>query len=207
MVVRTTSSKRSAFTLIEVIFAIVIIAIAVLSLPMMSRATQRGIESNIVQEAIFAASAELMGATSGYWDENSMQDIAVSHLSRVINIGGDCNNTTQLRPGHIKQVYHRRCLDNNTTVAYNNAVGGTVFDLDNAKHPNQAIFISGAGAGTADETGYKELYTSVVAVGISPANYNVKDINVTVSGAKGVITVLKSKSANVGEIDYYKRMF
>lgn len=202
MVVRTIYSKRSAFTLIEVIFAIVIIAIAVLSLPMMSRATQRGIESNIVQEAIFAASAELMGATSGYWDENSMQDSAFSNLSRVINIGGDCNIATQLRPGHINQIYHRRCLDNNNTVAQN-APGGTFFDLNDAAHGEQNIFIDT----TIDPTGYKKTYTSVVAVGISPTNNNVKDITVTVSDADGIITVLKSQSANVGEIDYYKRMF
>lgn len=170
----------------------------------MSRATQRGVESSIVQEAIFAASAELMGATSGYWDENSMQDINVSHLSRVINIGGGCDPLTQLRPGHISQVYHRRCLDDNTTSA-NDAPGGTIFDLNDAAHGTQAIFIESAAAGTADKTGYKEIYESVIEVGISPTNSNIKDITVTVSGAKGVITVLKAKSANVGEIDYYKR--
>jgi len=83
VVAMTNHRKRFAFTMIELIFAIVIIAISVMSLPMMAVVTQRGMENNIVQEAIFAASAELMGATSGYWDENSMQDINVSHLSRV----------------------------------------------------------------------------------------------------------------------------
>jgi len=108
--------------MIELIFAIVIIAITVLSLPMMTQINQRGVESNIVQEAIFAASTELMGATAGYWDENSLQDINMSHLERVINISGDCNTSTQLRPGHINQMYHRRCLDSNSTTAHNSNV-------------------------------------------------------------------------------------
>ena len=197
--------------MIELIFAIVIIAITVLSLPMMTQITQRGVESSIVQEAVFAASAELMGATAGYWDENSMEDINVSHFSRVINIGGDCNASTQLRPGHINQMYHRRCLDSNSTLAHDsNASIGTkdVFDLNDAEHGTQDIFIDNNGStATANQTGYKEIYTSEINVTLAADN-NIKDITVSVSDADGNITVLKAKSANVGEIDYYKkRMF
>jgi len=208
VVVRTTTSKRSAFTLIEVIFAIVIIAIAVLSLPMMGRATQKGIESSIAQEAIFAASAELMGATSGYWDEISMLDVNVSHLSRVININdvAECNTTTKLRPGHINQIYHRRCIDDTTINAPHDSntsyLGADVFDLNDAVHGVQDIFIDA----TTNATGYKETYKSTLTVA---TNNNIKVITATVYKDDGttVITSLKMQSANVGEIDYYKRMF
>jgi len=195
--------KRSAFTMIELIFAIVVIGISVLSLPMVTQVTQRGIESNIVQEAIFAASSELMGATSGYWDENSMQDMNVSHLSRVIDISNDCNATTQLRPGHIDQPYHRRCLDNLTTTA-NNVAGGAVYDLDDAEHGDADIFTDT----TTDATGYKETYQSNIDVSTSAANANVKIITATIKDSDGdTITILRAQSANVGEIDFYKRMF
>ena len=197
--------KRFAFTMIELIFAIVIIAISVMSLPMVTQVTQRGIESNIVQEAIFAASSELMGATAGYWDENSMQDMNVSHLSRVIDISNDCNNTTKLRPGHINQPYHRRCLDDLTTNA-NNAAGGSVYDLDDAEKTTASVmFVLPGTDGTS--AGYKELYKSTIEVTPSATNNNVKIITVRITDENNNnVTVLRAQSANVGEIDYYKRM-
>ena len=76
--------NRSAFTMIELIFAIVIIAISVLSLPMMNQVISKNIEGSIVQEAIFAASAELNQVVSYYWDENSMEGTAT--LSRVVHV-------------------------------------------------------------------------------------------------------------------------
>jgi len=182
--------------MIELIFAIVVIAISVVSLPMMAQVTSRGIENNIVQEAVFAASAELMAATSYYWDENSMEDIDVSHLSRVIDLDGNCNGD-RFKPGHITQPYHRRCLDSNTTGAQN-APGGTVDDLNDAAI-TQDIFTD---AGSAE--GYKSNYTSTISVDI---NGSIKTITSTITDSGTTIVLLKTQSTNIGEIDYYKRRF
>lgn len=169
-----------------------------MSLPTMTNIINKGIESNLVQEAIFAASTELMGASSGYWDENSMQDINLNHLSRVINISGDCDSVTKLRAGHIAQPYHRRCLNDLTTNAVSTA-GGSVYDLDDASHLDEDIFIDN----TTDASGYKQTYKSdivVIQVG------NIKKITATIKDENGdTITILRSQSANIGETDYYKR--
>ena len=196
--------NRFAFTMIELIFAIVIIAITVMSLPMVTQITSKGIESNIAQEAIFAASGELMGATAGYWDEKSMLDINVSHLSRVIDISNDCNDTTKLRPGHINQPYHRRCIDDTTINTAHNLntafLGADVFDLNDAAI-TQDIFVDT----TTDAAGYKETYESNVT--IIPTG-NIKTIKITVRNSDGeIVTVLQTQSANIGEIDFYKRTF
>jgi len=192
--------KRKAFTLIELIFAILIISIAVMAIPRLNQVTQQGMEGNIVQEAIFAASAELMGTTSGYWDEHSMNDMSLSQLSRVIDISNDCNNTTKLRPGHIAQPYHRRCLDNVSTDA-NNTKGGIIVDTNDMGHPTQAIFLNP----TPSAEGYKNDYNSSVSV---TQNGDIKLITITITNSDGeIITRLSTQSANVGEIDYYsKRM-
>ncbi|QOP46348.1 prepilin-type N-terminal cleavage/methylation domain-containing protein [Sulfurimonas paralvinellae] len=194
--------KRYAFTMIELIFAIVIISIAIVSLPVMTNTTQKGVEQNIVQEAIFAASAQLMGIMSGYWDELSMQDNALSNLSRVINIGGDCDAVTRMRPGHIAQPFHRRCLNNDVNPANLSATGGNFYSLDDAV---------AAVNGTADifdnpnasDTGYKDTYTSTAT--ISRTN-DLKKIAVSIQDSNGnTITKLISYSANIGEPEYYKR--
>ena len=193
---------RFAFTMIELVFAIVIIGISVMSLPTITNVVNKNIEGNLVQEAIFAASTELIGATSGYWDENSMQDIATSHLSRVIDVSNDCNTTTKLRYGHIPQPYHRRCLDDESTTV-NNTSGGSVYDINDAQHSNENIFINT----TTDASGYKQTYTSQVIVDLNTTNNNIKKIEIVIKDENNnTITLLRSQSANIGETEYYKRM-
>ena len=194
-------SKRFAFTMIELIFAIVIIAIAVVSLPIMTAATQKGVEENILQEAVYAASSQLMNILSAYWDENSMKDGNISLYSRVIDIDNDCNATTKLRPGHIAQPFHRRCLDE-LTVTPLNASGGNYYSLKDAEHDlnNTDIF----DYPNPDATGYKNTYTSIIKV--FPNDHNTKKITITVNNSSGdTITKLITYSANIGEPQYYKR--
>ena len=202
--VRTSStSKRFGFTMIELIFAIVIIAISVMSLPMMTQVTNKGIEGGLAQEAIFVASAELMSATTAYWDTNSMQDINVSSLSRVIDILNNCDASTRLLPGHINQPYHRRCLDANGTVigaADNNFDISTLDGMEKADTP---VFINSG----ATSEGYKKSYTSSIDVNRTD---NIKTITVIIKDAESpfaIVTKLTTQSANIGEIDYYKRSF
>jgi len=193
---------RSAFTLIELIFAIVVIAIAIVSLPLMTGVTQKGVEQNILQEAIFAASTQLMGITAAYWDERSMEDADVSDLSRVVDIGGDCDTLTRLRPGHIAQPYHRRCLKSNSSDGLDLTINDNVYSLDDAvSDVNDATSIFDNP--DADATGYKDVYTSNATI----SRYgDVKKITVTVKDSSGnIITKLITYSANIGEPDYYKR--
>jgi prepilin-type N-terminal cleavage/methylation domain-containing protein len=195
-------NKKFGFTLIELIFAIVIIAISVISLPFITQITSKGIENSLVQEAIFASSAELIGVTGGYWDGNSMFDSNLSSLSRVIDIDGDCNATTRLRPGHISQPYHRRCLDENATLvgpADNTVIAGVsaindMIQLDTNLTTDQVT----------EASGYKDTYTSAIAVNRSS---NIKTITSTIKDAGKTVTVLRTQSANIGEIDYFKRTF
>jgi len=201
---------RFAFTMIELIFAIVVISIAVITLPMMAQMTSKGIEDNIVQEAIFAASAELMGATGYYWDANSMYDHNLSHLERVIDIGGASCNADRLRPGHVNQPYHRRCLDDSTIPPLDTI--STIFpNLNNLT--DRALFENVLAAGSR-ETGYKGSYNTVVNIsndnGTGGADNNIKKITVTITDSAtppNDITVLSAYSANIGEIDFYKRRF
>ncbi|MFA7354436.1 MAG: hypothetical protein WCZ70_07450 [Sulfurimonadaceae bacterium] len=201
MVSRKTVLGRAAFTMMELIFAIVVISIAVITLPMMAQVTSKGIEENIVQEAIFAASAELMGATAYYWDLNSMQDNNLSNLERVIDIGGASCDADRLRPGHVNQLYHRRCLDSNATVVANTP-DNTFPNLNNLT--SRTLFENEAAAGSRD-AGYKGSYDTNVTVTTTD---DVKKITVSIINSDGdTITSLSTYSANIGEIDFYKRRF
>ncbi len=199
--------KRHAFTLIELIFAIIVMSIVVMSLPIMMQTTSKAIEDNIVQEAIFAASAELMGATTFYWDLNSTADFNLSNLSRVVDVNGNCENNIsstrhRLMLGHIEQPFHRRCLDStDNTIA--STPDGNFTNLDNAVHGNQVIFTDN----TTEATGYKESYGSTMTINLLNNN-NVKQLTSTITDADGnTLTVLRTFCANIGEVEYYKRRF
>ncbi len=220
--------SRYAFTMIELIFAIVIIAISVMSLPMISQVTSKGMKGNLAQAAIFASIAEINIATTYTWDENSLLDnnitSGVDILSRVINTGAQCtdsgevdsgSNNIMRRTGHI----HRRCLNNLGTGPYSVTAIDCVDSL-NASDTNGTWNDTFEGAAvTTSTTGYKIELESKLDVergdeGISAIAFgaaspiNMKEIKVTVrnKSTANEVTVLRTYSANIGEVAYHKRL-
>lgn len=205
MVKKKPALSRAAFTMIELIFAIVVVSIVVLTLPIMIQTTSKNIEDSITQEAIFAASAELMGATSYYWDNNrSMEDMALSRLERVVDVDGDCD-AERLRPGHVNQPFHRRCVDSNNSGGVNYNTGETTgVGLNRSVHGDQTIFDNPA----TDAASYKEAYTGTMTIAQGLGDANVKVLTATVFDSDGnTVTSLGIYSSNIGEIEYYKRRF
>lgn len=202
--------KRAAFTLIELVFAIVVIAIAVVSLPVMNSVISSGVNANVVQEAIFASSTEINEVTTAHWDDNSLEVNATNSFARVIDEEGNCDDTTRRMPGHVMQTLHRRCLDSNTTTPADANVTDEVTSLDDFEHNSQNIFTDT----TTDDTGYKRQYESTLTIsrpatfdGVS--NNDIKLITISIDDVTDPanpvpITTLKTYSANIGEIDYYK---
>lgn len=216
MVKNKKMSYRFAFTMIELIFAIVVISISVISLPMITQITMKSIDDSLVQEAIFASVASLNEATSYRWDEHSMDDKLIDPLySRIISngLGGgiECQaGTPNKRPGHI----NRMCLDNLSTRPY---LGGPPYSdsLHEATHGVESVYIVGA---TTSVEGYKKLYNSTLTVtngGVGNGTEfedgagndpNMKEITITILDAddNSIVTQMKTYSANIGEVEYHQ---
>lgn len=194
---------KTAFTLIELIFAIIIMSIAIVSLPLMMQITADGVERSITQEAVFAASAELMGATSYYWDARSVEDFNTSQYSRVIDVDGDCIANRQ-RVGHVK----RRCLDSTINTGVNYTTHDETLGLNKSVHVADEFENSAATA-----SGYKQKYTSQMEIAKGNdinaiQSENVKVLTVSIFDEDStLLTSLKIYSANIGEVEYYKRRF
>ena len=198
---------RAGFTLIELIFAIVIISIVVVSLPMMMQSNTSAMSANIVQEAIFGASTQLSSALTPHWDENSMQDDK-NGLARVID-DGSCDDSSRLKIGHIDQELHRRCLDSNETTVSNSSSDDEVDALEDMIVTDENLTNS-----SADATGYKQNYKYSIEVTNSDVSFgsltnskNLKKITITIKVDDKNITKLHSYSANIGEVDFYKKMY
>ncbi len=204
--------NRLAFTLIEVLFAIMIMGITMVSVPVIMSSNAKGFDTTIIQEAIFAASAELNQVLALSWDENSIENNNTT-ATRVIN-PGDCNNDTKLRPGHINQPLHRRCLDNNATTPTDLANfgpdGGDLDDIDDINVNIKDMFLNDS----TTSTGYKHAYQSEFSIAygdigdVNATSQNAKLIVITVRDDQNtIVTVLRSYTLNIGEVDFHKRTY
>ena len=202
------NSNKKAFTLIELIFAIVIIAISVVSLPMLTQITSKGIEHNLIQEAIFTASAQLNEATTYTWDEHSTDDLNVSELSKVVNTNNGGCTMANNRPGNI----NRACLSNLSTRPYDAAsANGHSIDTIAYAIPT-SIFIAGS---VPSDTAYKNNYNSTLIVtrcinagdcvqfGNTDPNENIKQMEYKILDVTtgDTLVLMRAYSANIGELE------
>lgn len=212
MVRKLHCKSRRAFTMIELIFAIVIISIAVISLPMMAQVTSRSIESSLVQEAIFAGSVEIMQSLSYRWDRNSAENNTAGELSTTLDIANDCNNNVASlryakRPGHIRRSCYNDLTDLRSNIAANLS-DANITNLNNAIDTNNSNIFTGT---DSNGYGYKKLYTKRTDVNISgfgTSNVgNIKRVQTTITASDdaNVRVVLEAYSANIGEVELIRR--
>jgi len=209
---------KSAFSLLEVVFAIIIMGITMVTLPVMMSSNDKGIDTTLIQEAIFGASAELNQVLSYRWDENSINetvDPKALGLSGVVQTSySDCDTNTSsptygLRPGHITQPKHRKCLLNFPTTSTLGSDAGDLDDIDDVSTSAKSLFINYS----ADVDGYKQDFQSSVSVSYDTmgglvGTHDAKKVTVTVTDAAGnIVTKLTSYTLNIGEIDMDDRIF
>lgn len=171
---------RNAMTMIELVFAIVIIAIVVAGVPQMIARNDKSLEANLVQEEIFRAATMASQALSQQWDTNSEDSSALLAYAKVLDTGvGAARQSVGLielerKIGHIAQDNHRRFHGVTTAPA--------------------SSTIPGVG-----DSGY---WDGGFSTGHSTTAANMKMANITV----GIVT-LRVYMANIGEVTYAKRTF
>jgi len=223
---------RSAFTMIELIFAIVIIAIAVLAMPTIMFTNASSQEQTLKEEGIMLTTTKIAQILTYPWDVSSSPPIVggLMSTSQVVNTNGDPllarNGTTDFRIGQFQDELRRRMTPRSAQRAAG-AIGGAAgsnigaFDGD----------IETVGA-VGSVQGYKKQYrmTTSVSYVTDIAAYNANTINFNFStGALGGPTNIKmvqvstdeltpagawipiiqmtSYSANIGEAEFYKRRY
>jgi len=159
--------KRAAFTLIELIFAIVIIAIVFLALPTMSSSSSDAVDTSLVQEAIFPMSAKLAQVLSYRWDHNSESNATANNTAARavdVNFGGagvfDRVGNSDFRVGHIRATgdpqYHRSFHPASGNVAF--LAAGIGFDGNNDIDDQDTNGTVNLYTQSGDIEGYKKNY-------------------------------------------------
>lgn len=223
---------RRAFTMIELIFAIVVIAVVMLTIPMMIQVNNKALEGSAAQEAIFLVSAVLSETTTMVWDNRSIvgSDTGYS-LSKILDVDavgttyGRTDVNSSIRVGGINEDLHRSFFDYNATSPAVPALADgqrvtLTHDINNsvanaAGYKSQFTIVATreyvddtAHAGTVADP----FVFAIPAPAAAPANRNnIKmtqvEINATIDGNTTTVARLRAYTCNIGEIDYAKRRF
>jgi len=126
---------RHAFTMIELIFALVIMGIVFLTLPLILIQNADSVEDNIIQESIFLSSSKMSQLLTFQWDENSKEAGIILSAADVLTVSatGDDEldrNLSDFRRGHFREDKHRRMTPVNNERNASAAVGleGALYD-------------------------------------------------------------------------------
>jgi type II secretory pathway pseudopilin PulG len=139
---------RPAIAMIELIFAIVIMAIVLLSAPQLIRTSTQSGYVAIQQEAINEAAAQVNLVLGYNWDEGNTDEIFLPSILKVTN--GDPNlnevGTTGRRAGTPTQSYRSfyRADGNDTNASPIGSDGGDMDDMDDFNGANTLIEIENA---------------------------------------------------------------
>lgn len=121
--------RRHAFTMIELIFAIVVMSIVVLSLPMIMQTDNSGREKNLAQEAALAASSKLSQVLSFQWDERSLswEDLSENHqtIARILD------GTNAITTAFDRNVTTGARVNNGHRIFFNAVTNATALGDDN----------------------------------------------------------------------------
>lgn len=156
---------KGAFTLIELLFAIVIMSIVMLAFPTVMQTDSDAREQNLAQEAALAGSAKLAQVLSYQWDENStsLENINENGIDTAILVDGTNHvtnafnrvGTTQNRlNGSVAQRRFFPATVNASPIADNNTSIPAIDDFDGTFSTT----------GTPNAKGYKRNYRLDVSV-------------------------------------------
>ena len=224
---------RKGFTFIELVVAIVVIGIALMSVPLLLSQASKSNEFSLNQEAVLAGSTKIGNILTFPWDDKLVNSLSVKHILDVTHGDSELNrypnNTSSRRIGNFKTNFRRkfdanityasatlgRAGDTNTT-AYN--------DIDDFNNTTQTITSGGAGDYIKDfnlTTSVKYIddnatYSSSPTLNLGNINTsaaiastNIKMVEVTVKdiASNETLTTLRAFSANIGSYELLYRTF
>lgn len=135
---------RKAASMIELVIAIVVMGIAVMSLPLILTQSQNSNALALQQEAIMATKTQLAYILSYEWDENSFDANASTSRVLVTNSDDDLNATGLRRKGHVEGEKRRRLWDTSVTTAQRspNAETSGSNDIDDFNNYSETVAIA-----------------------------------------------------------------
>jgi len=224
---------RKGFTFIELVVAIVVIGIAMMSIPLMLSQATRSNEFSINQEVILASSTKIGNILSFPWDDKLVGIVSAKPILDVTKGDSELNRfpnqSSTRRIGNFKANYRRK-FDSNITYASSvlgqtNDNNASAFnDMDDFNGTTTQISSGGNGdyikgftlTTTVNYISDKAIYSSsptlnfdLNTTSITDNNTtNIKMVEVKATDANGnTITTLRAFSTNIGSYELIYRIF
>lgn len=198
--------KRSAMTMIELIFAIVLIALVVAAVPQMIQRNDKTLEGNLVQEELFIAAKIASEILTQPWDANSPDTTTSRAYTKVLDTNSSnvafnremdhFGNSLPFRQGHIRQDNHRRFHNAATSPSTSGIPMGPIPSV--------------AGMNITVTSGYCGQNNSnffALAGGTTVSAAKMATITATDTADAARTVTLRIYMANIGEIAYAHRSF
>jgi len=210
--------NKRAFSLVELIFSIVIIGISFLSIPTIMTVISRSTEATVDTKGYYHALAQMGIILSKSWDENNVDDWDEANVVYILdtddnNLDTDCNGT---KLGlYQDSEYRRQCEENNSSnpnaslsSTFGTADDGEISfdDLDDFDGGTQTVenFKIDIGVAYVDSNP-QDLSTTTtefnIPIGVSSGTTsNIKEVNVTISNTNNneVLGTIKYYGFNIG---------
>jgi len=196
--------------MIELIFAIVLIALVVAAVPQIMTRNVETVEGNRAQEAVFLASAAAKRILTYRWDANSKDTNVSSDLdyAKILDLDAAGStrvtiNTVQqpIRVGNIREEKHRRFHSTITMPAganFDGSVSLASLQGANALKFDYNMTVSVGFATTFGSTGnFTSPFTNTKMAEIKILNVDTGNLDV----------MMRVYAFNIGETDYAKRTF
>jgi len=215
---------RKAASMIELVIAIVVMGIAVMTLPLMLERTQASNQFAMQQEAIHAAKTNIGDIITFPWDENSLQGGVVGVLDT------DTNNTkfkrhpdknSTRRIGHVEEDKRRKFFANETNASdIGGALTNNITDIGDFDGAETSLTVA-SGTEVAGVLDYRfDFNMTTIVRYIDDTNFkfettgnttntsNIKMIEVTMQDDDTLSKfVLRAYSSNIGESQLLRRSY
>jgi len=222
--VKTVLSKP-AFTMIELIFAIVIISITVVAMPLVLLQNANSQEMTLKQEGITLTSTKISQMLTFSWDPLSPPLGALMSTANALDVAGGAAPRvagTDFRVGHFPGTLRRRMTPASAPRAAGAIAAGAAASINDF---NGNIVTMGAPSARGFKRDFR--LTTVVRYVTEPANYNATTIVNNFGTPSGVSNIkmirvstdeqingawvpsirLSSFSSNIGEAEFFKRRY
>jgi len=216
--------KSSAFTMIELVFAIVIIGIVVTAIPTLISINQKNQQQAVVSEGIFALSAKMLQDSTYYWDTCSTD--ASHSLANVLDIqncaaNSACDDATMRVSGTVYRIGHTDELGTTTHRHFYTTDPTYAKDLASNESVNTRAKSSQTALITksSDRLGYKQSFKYTMSVkfvkdntfaatsagvdtNVKMMEYKLYKVNADATTTQ--VALMRNFVCNIGEADYYK---
>jgi len=206
--------KKSSFSLIELIFAIVIVGITVTAIPMLLNTSSNNMETNLESKTFYNAYGVLMSIKTLDWDENNTKD---DNFYKVLTANDGDNELKCERNGTVElnNSSGADCDDNTTSHigiddgedANDSSTFDDVDDFNDYNVTNLAHYDIRIGVRyVKDDTDYSAKNIFYNDDLTTSNNTNIKEIELNITNKSGkLIAIIKGKSMNIGAVMIYKK--